>query len=70
MAEGDNQARFTDTGTRDEELAGGTAKSNPNTKNRLPEDSSRVSYYVGANQKDILPEHQARRDAYPFINAR
>lgn len=69
MAEGDNHAQFTDTAGVDRELAAG-AKANPLAKNRLPEEGSadgRVAFYVTTGNKDILPEHQARRDAYPFI---
>lgn len=71
MAEGDNPARFTNTGTIDETLTG--VKANPITKNRLPEDGGvggRTWQYTQTGHKDLLPEHQARRDAYPFINAR
>lgn len=70
MAEGDNHARFTDTAGVDRELAGGVAKANPLGKNRLSEDGAtdgRSAFYVTTGHKDILPEHQARRDAYPFI---
>ena len=70
MAEGDNHAQFTNTAGVDRELAGGTAKANPLAKNRLPEDGNadgRSAFYVTTGNKDILPEHQARRDTYPFI---
>lgn len=77
MAEGDNPSRFTNTGTLDEEIAGGTVKGNPITKNRLEVDGAagttpfgRSTFYASANQKDVLPEHTARRTTYPFINAR
>lgn len=75
MAEGDNPSRFTDTGTVGSEVAGGVAKGNPLTgKNRLPEDGAtnmgRSTFYAGAGQKDVLPEHTARRTAYPIIYAK
>lgn len=54
-------------------------KANPVARTRLPEHGAvggthvngsvwgRDTYYHAANQKDSLPEHQARRDAYPII---
>lgn len=70
MAEGDNQAKFTNTAGTDIEITG--VKANPITKNRLAEDGGvggRTWRYTQTGEKDLLPEHQARRDAYPFINA-
>lgn len=70
MAEYDNHARFTNTGTEDTTIAGGSAKTTLPNKNRLPEDSARGAAYYAANNKDILPEHVARRTAYPVIYAK
>lgn len=69
MAEGDNRARTDNATTTDVELAGKTVKADPVSKVRLPEDTSRSGFYAGATQKDRLPEHKARRDAYPLITA-
>lgn len=78
MAEGDNRVRTTDAASRDVELRPGTDKADPIDKPRLPEDLARASYYAGTGtgyaelsqrQKDELPEHQARRDAYPLITS-
>lgn len=69
MAEGDNPARFTNTGNVQTTVGGGTAKANPISKNRLPEDTARSNFYAGAGQKDVLPEHTARRTTYPIIFA-
>lgn len=76
MAEADNPSRFLGDadGTLDHEVAGGTVKTVYAAKNRLPEDSDdsvagRVGAYYAAGEKDVLPEHQERRDAYPHIYA-
>ena len=82
MAEGDNRFRQLGTvstpGGVDREVGGatvaapnGVAKANPVDAPRLPEDGAdhggRSDFYAGTGQKDVLPEHQARRDAYPHI---
>lgn len=82
MAEGDNRFRQGGTvaapGGVDREVGGatvaapnGVAKANPVAAPRLPEDGAategRSTKYVVSGHKDILPEHQARRDAYPHI---
>ena len=71
MAEGDNHAKFGGVATdgASTQVLGGVAKDNPETKTRLPEDADRVDKYASAGNKDVLPEHQARRDTYPFIKA-
>lgn len=71
MAEGDNRAVYTGTATGDisEEQAGGTVKGNPIDMPRLPEDDARSTFYASANNKDVLPEHTARRTTYPHITA-
>lgn len=71
MSEGDNRARFGGTASSkgDAEIGPGVAKSNPVTKTRLSEDDFRATEYASANNKDVLPEHQERRDAMPHIHA-
>lgn len=71
MAKGDNRARFTDGVDISREIAGGTVKADPVAMPRLPEDTDSSGFYAGvgvtAVQADELPEHKARRDAYPLI---
>lgn len=83
MAEGDNRAKYGGTAqvAKDTTIGGGTAKANPTAMVRLPEDEARSAFYAGTaangndhaalaqTQKDELPEHKARRDAYPHITA-
>lgn len=70
MAEGDNRARYTNNAPIvDKELGPETVKADPIDKPRLPEDTARANAYVATGQKDILPEHRARRDRYPLITA-
>lgn len=76
MAEGDNHARFTGTAqvALDTELGPTVAKGNPATKARLEEAGATIvgrdTFYAGATEKDRLPEHTARRTAYPLILAK
>lgn len=51
----------------DEELPGGVAKEDPITMPRTDEAEARAVFYASANNKDVLPEHTARRTAYPLI---
>lgn len=82
MAEGDNRAVYTGTAETNisRELGGATVaapegvdKDDPIAMPRLPEDQARSDFYAGVGvaetQKDELPEHQARRNAYPHITA-
>lgn len=69
MAEGDNRARQLDTPVKDVLISGDTVKASPIAKPRLPEDAARSNRYTESGQKDVLPEHKARRDRYPLITA-
>jgi hypothetical protein len=73
MGDTDNRARQLDVedgfNVVDKELPGDTAKDNPIDKDRLPEDAVRAAFYTTAGEKDVLPEHQARRTTYPHITA-
>jgi hypothetical protein len=76
MAEGDNRFAQNKTNAgdaKDSEKGPATAKADPIAAPRVAEDGAandgRSTYYAGAGQKDALPEHQARRDAYPHIHA-
>lgn len=69
MAEHDDRARVTDTANIERDVPAGNAllTADPKAKARLSEGTERVNAYTAANNKDVLPEHQARLDAYPYL---
>lgn len=69
MAESDNRVQMGNAQDISRELGPAVAKANPTAMSRTSESQARADAYSAANNKEILPEHQARRDALPHITA-